>query len=147
MKDTKKILRSAIYTALNGNVSYNAVNVPVYDERVPSTTTSNLFIAFSTQQEQDVEEQDSTWVTDSFIDFDIVNKTASEVSKDINDDVYEDVLEILFPTRLTIGITVPSGFQFLAGRRISSITQNVTLSPTESILVTTVKLVFRIVQK
>ena len=147
MKDTKKILRSAIYTALNSNISYGGNNVPVYDERVPSTTTSNLFIALSTQQEQDVDENDSIWVTDSFIDFDIVNKTASEVSKDINDDVYEDILEILLPTRTTIGITVPNGFQFEAAKRVSSITNNITLSPTESILVTTVKLVFRIVQK
>lgn len=146
MKDTKKILRSAIYTALNGNITYNSVNVPVYDERVPGNTTSNLFIALSTQQETDIDENDCTWVTDSTIDFDIVNKTMSEVSKDINDTVYESVLEILLPTRLTVGLSTPSGFQLLNGKRLSSITQNLTLSSTESILVTTVKMSFRFIQ-
>ena len=67
------------------------------------------------------------------------------MSKDVNDDIYEDVLEILLPTRSTVGISA-TGFQLLRGTRVSSITQNLTLSPTESILVTVFKMSFRLIQ-
>jgi hypothetical protein len=146
VKDTKKILRSAIYTALSGNITYNAVNVPVVDERLRSTQTANNFIVLSTQQETDVENNDCAFITDSYIDIEIVNKTMSEVSKDVNDDIYEDVMEILIPTPYDAGFSLPAGFQLSKAVRQSSITQNISLSPTESVLVTIVKLVFTIIQ-
>jgi len=115
----------------------------VVDERLKQSESANNFIVLSSQSEQDVEENDCTWITDSTIDIEIYNKTMSEVSKDVNDDIYEDVLEILLPTRLTLGISVGSDFQLLEGRRVTSITQNLSLSATESVLVTIVKLSFR----
>jgi hypothetical protein len=147
LKDTKKILRAAIYTALNGNITYNSTAVPTYDEKTSVTNTANVFILLSGQQETDVENNDSVFITRSAIDIDIWQKTGSEVSKDGIDTVYESMMEILIPTPQTVGLTIPSGFQFQNATRESATTGSVELSPTESVLVCRVKLVFTIVQK
>ena len=147
MKDTKKILRTAIYTALNGNITYSGNPVPVVDEKLRNSVSSNLFIILSTQSEVAEQRNSSVWITTSSIDIEIVHKTATEVSKDAVDDVYEDMLEIIFPTIGTIGISEPTGFQFLEGFRESCITQLLDVSQTESVLVSRVRLTFLITEK
>ena len=147
MKDTKKILRQAIYTALSGNVTYNSVAVPVYDEKAPSTNTADNYIILSTQQETDIENNDSAWITTSGIDIEVYNKTFNSASKDTVDDIYEDILEIILPSTQTIGITVPAGFEFQNAKRETANTQSVVLSDTETVIICRFRLVFTIVQK
>ena len=146
MKDTCKILRFAIFNALSGNITYNSQNVPVYDEKQNVSGTENVFILLSTQQETNQDTSES-FITRSSITFEVVCKTGFEVSKDVVDDVYQSVMEILLPTTQTIGITVPSGFQFLNASRESSNTITLDLSTTESIIRRLTTLVFIIVQK
>lgn len=147
MKDTKKILRHAIFNALDGQITYNSVSVPVVDEKIRNSAPSDLFIVLSTQSESPVERNSSSFNTLSSIDIDIVQKTGTEVSKDGIDDVYEDMLEIIFPAIGTLGLTVPSGFQFQEGFRDSCSTSIVAISETQSILVSRVRLTFIIVQQ
>jgi hypothetical protein len=146
MKDTKKILRTAIFNALGG-LTYSGSSVPVYDEKQKTGQTNNLYVLLGTQQETDVESNDSTWITKSSIDIEIVHKTGSEVSKDVIDTTYENMMEILIPTPQTVGLTIPAGFQFLNATRDMSLTQSVEITATESVLVCFAKLSFTIVQK
>ena len=146
MKDTKKILRTAIYNALSA-LTYNSISVPVVDEKLESNQTADVFIILSTQQETPEENNDSIFITRSGIDIEIYNKTGTETSKDVVDDVYELMMEILMPTTQTIGLTIPAGFQFLNGQRESCVTQSFATSGTETIVVSRVKLVFTIVQQ
>ena len=147
MRDTKKILRHAIFNALDGQITYNSVAVPVVDEKIRNSAPSDLFIVLSTQSESPVERNSSSFNTLSSIDIDIVQKTGTEVSKDGIDDVYEDMLEIIFPSISTLGLTVPSGFQFQEGFRESASTFLVQDTPTQSVLVSRVRLTFIIVQQ
>lgn len=147
MKDTKKILRTAIYNAISGSITYSSVSVPVYDERVPNGATPSMYIILSTQQETDAEPNDSVWITDSSIDIEIYNKTPSEASKDVVDSIYESMMEIIMPTTQTIGITVPAGFEFRNAKRGSCVTQSIVDTPTESVIISRVRLTFQIVQK
>ena len=147
MKDTKKILRHAVFNALDGQITYNSVAVPVVDEKIRNSAPSDLFIVLSTQTETPVERNSSSYNTVSSIDIDIVQKTGTEVSKDAIDDVCEDMLEIIFPAISSIGLTVPSGFQFQEGYRESCSTSLVVISETQSILVSRVRLTFIIVQQ
>jgi len=147
MKDTKKILRHAVFNALDGQITYNSVAVPVVDEKIRNSAPSDLFIVLSTQTETPVERNSSSFNTVSSIDIDIVQKTGTEVSKDAIDDVCEDMLEIIFPAISSIGLTVPSGFQFQEGYRESCSTSLVVISETQSILVSRVRLTFIIVQQ
>lgn len=147
MKDTKKILRTAIYNALSGNITYDSVAVPVFDEKAPDGNTYDRFIILSTQQETSFDRNSSVWITNSSIDIEIYDKTQSESSKDAVNDIYEDVLEIIFPTVSTIGITIPSGFEFQEGFRESSVTQSIEISGTQSVMIERMRLVFTIVQQ
>lgn len=147
MLDTKKPLRIAVFNALDGLLSYNAVAVPVYDEKVRTGESPRLYVILSTQQESDVEQNDSTWITQSSIDLEIIHRTGSEVSKNPIDEVYEDILEIILPTRQTVGLTIPAGFQFLNAKREQAITQAFEIGATESVIITRFKLTFTITQQ
>lgn len=147
MKDTKKILRHAVFAALDGQITYNSAAVPVVDEKVRSSEPSSLFIVLSTQQESPVERNSSSFITQSSIDIEIVQKSGAEVSKDAIDDVYEDILEIIFPAIGTLGLTVPSGFQFQEGFRESCATSFAVIDAAESIVAAKMRLTFIINQQ
>ena len=132
MRDTQKILRSVIYNALNGAVNVSGV-IPVYDEKRPATSTSSVYILLSTQQEQDNSTSDA-FITLSTIDIEVCQDTESEVSKDVIDDVGNEVLTVLFPTAFTYGITQPSNMQVMNLNRDRTITRAFEISPTKSIL-------------
>jgi len=137
--DTCQPFRKAIYDALSGNVTYNSVQVPVYDEKTFVTNTASVFILLSTQQETPQDDTDCGWTTLSSIDVEIVVKTGSEVTKNAIDTISGTVTGIILPTRSTVGITQPSGFQVTHLERTSTLTQTVSLSPTESILIKIIK--------
>lgn len=147
MKDTKKILRQAVYDAINGNVLVNSLPVVVREEKLASSEQPSIYIILSTQQENTIERNGSSFITQSSIDIEITHQQGSEANKDVIDDVYEQILNIVFPTPTTIGLTVPSDFQFQEGFRESCITQSVSISPTETIVQEKFRLVFIINEK
>ena len=146
MLDTMKPIRTAVYTALNGNITYDSTAVPVSDEKTGYGNTANLFIVLTTQQETD-ESTSEAFITKSTIEIDIVHKTGSEVSKDAIDDVYQSMMQILIPSTSTIGLTVPGTFQFQNATRENSITMPMMLSETETVMVRRTRLSFTITQK
>jgi len=142
MKDTKKILRLAIFNALSGVIS-----VPVFEEKMPSGNTANMFVLLMNQQETSEENNDQCFITKSSIDIEINQKTETEVSKDDVDDLYQEIMEILLPDTQSVGLTIPIGFQFQNAFRESCVTQTVVLSETETVIIERFKLVFTITQK
>jgi hypothetical protein len=149
LKDTKKILRLALFNALDGNVTYNSNPVVMYEEKLPSGQNPDMFILLSNQQETSSDENDGCFITKSSIDIEILHKTGSDVSKDDIDDVYEQIMEILIPEPFTLGgtVTVPAQFQFHNPYRESCITNTVVLSETETVITERLKIVFTITQK
>lgn len=144
MRDTQKILRAAVYNALNGTVNVGGV-IPVYDEKRPSTSTASVYILLSTQQETSNDTQDA-FITISSIDIEICQDTGSEVSKDTIDDISNEVLVILMPTRENSGLVSPSNMQILNLDR-RTITRAFEISPTQSILRKIITLSATIVQQ
>jgi hypothetical protein len=130
VKETKKILRQAIYDALDGQITINSEAVPVYDEK---NTGESIYILLSNQQETDDNTSD-VFITLSTIDIEVVQQTGYSVSKDDIDDITDQMLEILIPTPSSNGLTAPTGFQFNHVRRESSRSLAFEISPTESII-------------
>jgi hypothetical protein len=130
LKDTKKILRQAIFNALDGQITLNGETVPVYDEK---NENESVYILLSNQQEFD-DSPDGSFITRSTIDYEVVQQTGYSVSKDDIDDINEQILEILIPSQGTTGLTIPSGFQFHNVKRESSRSIAFEISPTESIV-------------
>jgi len=130
MRDTKKILRHAVYNALSGNVTYDGNPIPVYDEK---NDNEPIYILLSNQQEFDDNTSDA-FITRSTLDYEVVEQTGYSVSKDAIDDINDQILTIIFPTPSTTGLTMPTGFQFLNLRRESSRSLAFEISATESII-------------
>ena len=130
MKDTKKILRHAVFNALDGNITYEGNNIPVYDEK---NENENIYILLSNQQEFD-DSPDGSFITRSTIDYEVVQQTGFSVSKDAIDDINEQILEIIIPNQGETGLTIPSGCQFHIVKRESSRSIAFEISPTESIV-------------
>lgn len=142
MRDTKKQLRAAVFTTLNG-----AISVPVYDEKKKVSATDTLFVILSTQQETPTEDNDCTWIKKSSIDLVVYQKTGSEVSKDDIDDVANEILLILLPSVGISGAAAPSGLQFSLAYCESNISRDLSISETESIVANIVRFVVTITQQ
>lgn len=108
MKDVHKGLRLSVFNALVG-ITYDSTAVPVQDENY--TGAAKRYIVLSTQTGDQTEKNDSTWITRATILLDVIQKTDA-VSKDGLDDIGNQINEIIMPTRATIGLVAPAGFQY-----------------------------------
>lgn len=143
MKETKKIIRQAIYDAINGNITIGSTTIPVSDEK---NDNDNLYILLSSQQEVDDNTSD-TFITSSTIDIEVVQQTGYSVSKDDIDDITEQILEIIIPTPMTNGLTAPTGIQIMNVRRESSRSLAMEISATETIIRNITTISATIIQK
>lgn len=146
MRDTQQILRMAVFNLLNGNLSYNSENVPVYDEKRKSGDTDTIFVILGTQQETDDNTSDA-FITDSSIDIEIQHRTDFEISKDAIDHISNQILELILPTPQSDGFSVQNLFQILCVRRISTISRNFSLTDSQSIVAKTINISCKIVQQ
>ena len=147
MRGTMKILRHAVRDKLNGNVSYDSMQVPIYDEKQFVSDSANIFILLGTQQETPTEDNDCTFITLSSIDIEVISKTANEVSKDMIDDVSDIIQNLILPTRQALGLSEPSGYQLQNPVFASSLTQNLTITETQSILRKILKFTVSIIEQ
>ena len=140
------ILRHACGDLLDGNLSWQGVNVPVSDEKRRLNDNVNFFVTFGTQQESEDNTSDA-FCTDSQIDIDIMQKTGFEISKDGIDTVSNQILEILMPTPQTDGFFTYNNVQILCVRRASAITRNYSITDSESIVSKIITITCKIVQQ
>lgn len=147
MKDTKKILRLAVFNALDGNVTYDGDTIPVVDEKLRNNAGASRYIVLSTQQEVLTERNSSCWIKQSSIDIEVYETSETEVSKDSVNDIGEDITEIILPSINTVGLTVPSGFQFQEAYLESSTTQTVFIDNNNSVVVERLRFAFIITQQ
>lgn len=143
MRDTCKQLRLSVFNCLNGNL--NGRNI--YDEKKKVGATDTMFVILSTQQESPIQDNDSTWISTSSIDIEIIAKTDSETSKDDIDELANLILSLVFPTRSTCALIAPSNLEFQNAVCSRTITRNISLSETESILSKIITFTTTIVQQ
>lgn len=112
MIDVKLGVRKAFYEALNGNLLYNAVQVPVSDDIKPTGNTSPIYVILATQTGAE-KNTFSGWASDETIDLDIIFKASTQASKQPLDLVAAMIIEIICPTITTSGLPAQPGMQFL----------------------------------
>jgi len=142
LKDTMKPLRHAVFNLLDGELSYDSNPVNVYDEL---NDTDDIYVLLSTQQEV-FDETSDCFITRSSIAIEVVAKTESSVSKDIIDDVSDQIYQLLRPTTSTTGLVDPSGFSIQNVQRENALTQVLQITPTQSVLRKILNIVVTIVQ-
>lgn len=106
--DPERIYRTAVYNALNNNITYNGTIVPVYDE-FASDTAPNLFIVLGNQYGDDRRNY-AKFVTGSVIVIDIVHHQNRGMTKDVVDAVSNSIKAVLLPNIATYGITLAAGW-------------------------------------
>ena len=143
MKDTQKPLRQAVFNLLDGQLTYDSAAVNVYDEM---NDGDDIYVLLSTQQET-FDETSDTFITRSSISIEVVAKTGTWVSKDIIDDISDQIYDLLRPTTSTTGLANPSGFLIQNVQRENAITQTLQISATESILRKLITIVVTIVEQ
>jgi hypothetical protein len=132
MIDVHKKVRKAYYEALNGQLTYDGSPVSVWDEKAEATT-NNIYVLLSTQTATDTSTF-SSFDTQTTILIDIVSKSQDRVSKDVLDEVAQQILTIILPTVTTNGLPAQSGVQILNVRKESDNYLPVQLSATGSII-------------
>lgn len=147
MKNTQKPFRLAIWNALDGNLSYNSIPVPVTDEKKLQSDQSKIYVIFGRQTETPTERNDSTWITQSTIDLLIISKTFSETSKDIVNDLSDDILQLLLTTPQINGFTDPLGFQVQNIELAFSETGTMRMNSTDIMLTQLLTITAQIVQQ
>jgi hypothetical protein len=117
MFDVSNDIRTLYLSILDGNISYNGKNVPVYGNDPFNTTPQNYIIISDIVETQDNNNQ--KFVTSALVTIDIFSEQYLMRDNSIVDDISNQILTLLIPTtgQLNIG---NSTFQIFALSKSSS---------------------------
>lgn len=136
MKDAHQALRTAIWAALDGNLTavFDGSNseIPIYDELVQDTN-SQIYVLLTTQTGID-ESNKHRFNTEATQEIQIVHKTGLSVDKRVLDDVAGQIFEILWPTPQSDGLIQQSGFQIHSLRKQSDNYINMAIDSTNTLM-------------
>jgi hypothetical protein len=122
MNDAGGIIRKAFFDALDNEVENpeNAANkIPVVDEKLDlNITEHDLYILIGGQGGTVLGIKDA-WMKEIDISLTIVNRRKATNSKTYVENICDQILTILFPTRNTNGLTVASPFKLTYARLTS----------------------------
>ncbi len=94
MKDPIKYIRQAMITALNGNISYNGANVPVYG-RVPSSA-SEPYIKIYSVQTNEADQNADEFITETLTRIEVVTAFDSDSGGELEvNTIVNDILVII----------------------------------------------------
>lgn len=94
MKEPIRYIRQKIFTLLNGNVSYDGSNVPVYN-RVPSTQSEPYIIIYSVDTAQTNQNQ-TDFIVECITRIEVVTAFLSDDGGELQvNDIVESILELI----------------------------------------------------
>lgn len=102
-------LREAVFTALNGNVSYNSANVPVFSGY--AETTDSLYIVLESATNNPAKNNKAKFYTSAVLNIEVVHTQDRAVSYKTVDDVFNIVKGVLLPAPWTAGFTLASPYK------------------------------------
>jgi hypothetical protein len=95
MLDCSNNIRTAYLTKLNGNISYNSINVPVYGDDSFETTPQNYVVIGDILDSADNNNQSFT--TNSVVTIDIFSEQYLKRDNSIVDNIASQILNLLIP--------------------------------------------------
>lgn len=110
MKDSG-IIRKAYFDALNGQLLLDGLTqVPIGDEKVDQgITASDLYVLIGAQNETDVSNK-TNWALNVELALTIVNRREATNTKTEVEQISDQILGILFPTKTTNGLSVATPY-------------------------------------
>jgi hypothetical protein len=122
MKDSGQAVRKGFYDALNDAIAIpgDPINkVPIVDEKLDLNITEHDLYMLIGGQASNAANTKQTWADEIDINITIVNRRKATNSKTTIESIADDVLGILFPTRITEGITISPPFCLSFVRKVS----------------------------
>lgn len=116
MIDIGQKLRKAYYDSLAGNLVYKGTFVIVLDEKMENDISAYpVYVLFTTQSEVDANNK-SYFARECDMVINIINQRKSANSKEIVEDISDQILKRLFPTKTTLGLTLDLPFRLSYAR-------------------------------
>lgn len=122
MNDTAGAIRKAYFEALNSQVNHpegGPALIPVVDQKLDLLITEHdLYILISGQAgtPRDVK---SMWAKEEDINITVVNRRKATNSKLLVENIADQILTIILPTRTTNGLAIEAPFKLTYARLIS----------------------------
>jgi hypothetical protein len=110
MIDTGQQLRASYVAALNGNLSYEGSPVPIVDEKLDVQISEHDIYVMCMDQVEDAEavKVKSHFSNETLLTLMVINQRRSTNTKEVVENVSNQILNILFPTVTTVGFTLSS---------------------------------------
>lgn len=97
MKIVSHYAKKYTIAALNGNITYNASNVPVYGD-IPSTANAP-YITIYTVSQSDIDQNDSDYSFDADLRLEVVTSFGRGIQdSSVSEQIMSSALELLMPT-------------------------------------------------
>lgn len=139
-------LRKAYYDALSGNVTIDSSEIPVVDEKLDTQLTEHdIYIKFTTQNVTQGNNK-SYFAANIDMNIDIVQLTDSVGGKLIVDDVAGQIMTLLFPTKNTTALVLPSPLRLTFAHLQNSTTELIRSHPKGFITIKTLTFLNRVYQ-
>lgn len=103
MTEPGKALREGFAQALSGNLTYNSVDVPVFDQKVEGSPAMYVILARMSDNNRT---NKSVFVTEKIFDVELYNIRKSTAQSEVLENIADQVLQIILPTPKTIGFSV-----------------------------------------
>lgn len=111
MNDAGQAVRKGFFSALNNQVTIEGSPIPIVDEKLDlNITEHDLYMLIGGQVSTAVNTK-STWGKEVDLNITVVNRRKATNSKTIIENIADQVLQILFPTRTTFGLTIEAPFK------------------------------------
>lgn len=121
MLDINRPLRKAYMALLDGNLSYNTVNVPVYNQFEQIGTNDDYYVLFTQQNNTDVSTKQS-FDNSSSVQLTITTKQQLNNSGEAADLIGAQIKQLIYPSRNEFPLNV-EGFQVHNTRMVNDFTR------------------------
>jgi hypothetical protein len=122
MNDAGQTVRKGFFNALTGAIAIpgDPINkVPIVDEKLDLNITEHDIYMLIGGQAATGADTKQTWGKEVDLNITIVNRRKATNSKTIIEDIANDMLQILFPTKTTFGLSVSTPFNLTYVKYIS----------------------------
>ncbi len=122
MNESGGAIRKAYFEALNNQVNHpegGPTFIPVVDEKLDVNITEHDLYILISGQAGTPKETKSLWVKEEDINITVVNRRKATNSKVLIEDIADQVLTIILPTRTTNGLSIEAPFKLTYARLIS----------------------------
>ncbi len=111
MRDFNKPLRKALVDLLDNQLTYDSVNIPVYDKKVKKGADNNNYVVIGTISSTDGGTL-HTWTRQMNVILEVTTKMADAVSTNIADNISEQIFTLIMPA-VGLNSLVQAHFQYL----------------------------------